>query len=70
MESSRDIIILIGLGINFLTMIIGGGSLLFAIFRFSINNERRMATLETHIAALLEARNHLLSSCKDGKGDR
>lgn len=48
-------VMLIGLAFNFVTMVIGGMGLLFALWRYSMTMAARMATMETNIEHLMAA---------------
>jgi hypothetical protein len=48
-------VMLIGLAFNFVTMVVGGVGLLFAIWRYSVSMAERMATMEAHIRHLMQA---------------
>lgn len=47
--------LLVGLAVNFVTMVIGGLGLLFAVWRYSMANTARMAVMETNIHHLMHA---------------
>ena len=48
-------VVLIGLAFNFVTMVVGGVGLLFAIWRYSMSMAGRMAAMETNIEHLMAA---------------
>lgn len=48
-------VMVIGLAFNFVTMVVGGVGLLFAIWRYSMSMAARMATMETNIEHLMNA---------------
>ena len=55
MSENVQIVILVGLAFNFITMLIGGLSLLFGIFKFALRNDRRMTRLESDVRQLMMA---------------
>ena len=48
-------VMLIGLAFNFVTMVVGGVGVLFAIWRYSMSMAERMATMEANIVHLMSA---------------
>lgn len=53
MGGELQAVILAGLAINFLTMIVGGLSFLFGLFRFAVKNDRRMTRLEADMRQMM-----------------
>lgn len=52
---SQTLIVLAGLGFNFIAMMIGGVSVLLVVLRHNLRQENRMATMEAQILQLMRA---------------